>query len=156
MHWRGLDCYEIRCIGEGFVSNLVGLIQIDIIHTAKRNMASGSGSGSDGGGGDCNRLHRPGGVEFECVRKREWEELVEEVTELVWQLELLEEVEEGGEAAVEEWTEREWLANRNWVASGPREVDASSLPAAQLTARLIELRRRLFDRVTRRAVGDDQ
>ena len=65
-------------------------------------------------------------------------------------------MEEGSEAAVEEWTEREWLANRNWVAGGPREVEATSSPAAKLTARMIILRRRLFDRVTRRAVGDDQ
>ena len=52
-------------------------------------MASGSGS-DGGGGGDCQRLHRPGGGEFECVKKEEWEELVEELGELLWQLELLE------------------------------------------------------------------
>ena len=156
--------HGIRCIGE----DLIVMIPDALVRTCFKsvctiqsislqsgaNMASGSGS-DGGGGGDCQRLHRPGGEEYECVKKKEWEDLMEEVVELTWQLELLEEVEEGGEAAVEEWTEREWLANRNWTAS-PREVEASSSPAVKLTARVVEMRRRLFDRVTRREVGGDQ
>ena len=117
-------------------------------------MATGSGSGSDGGGGDCNRLHRPGGGEFECVRKKEWEELVEEVVGVMSQLEVLEEVEEGSEQAKEAWvaSDDDNAMGRDFRA--PPTMEGARSPAEQLTARLAIMRRRLYDRVRRRIAGD--
>ena len=45
-------------------------------------------NGGGGGGGSCNRLHRPGGTEFACLKKEEWEELVDEVVGVMEQLEM--------------------------------------------------------------------
>ena len=80
---------ELDALARAIVSNLFVPSQ-SISLQSEAIMACSSGSGSDGGGGYCNRLHRPGSGEFECVKKGEWEELVEELGELLWQLELLE------------------------------------------------------------------
>ena len=163
MHWRGVDCHEIRCIGEG----LIVMIPDALVRTCFKsvctiqsislqsdaNMASGSGS-DGGGGGDCRRLHRPGGDEFECVRKKEWEELVEEVVGVMSQLEVLEEVEEGSEQAKEAWvaSDDDNAMGRDFRA--PPTVEGARSPAEHLTGRLAILRRRLYDRVSRRITGD--
>ena len=164
MHWRGVDCHEIRCIGEGLIvmipdalararSHPFVLIQ-SISLPSEAIMASGSGSGSDGGGGDCSRLHRPGGEEFECVKKKEWEELVEEVVGVMSQLEVLEEVEEGSEQAKEAWVADDDNDAMGRDFRAPPTVEGARSPAEQLTARLAILRRRLYDRVSRRITGD--
>ena len=113
-----------------------------------------TGSGSDGSGGDCNRLHRPGGEEYECVKKKEWEELVEEVVGVMSQLEVLEEVEEGSEQAKEAWVADDDNDAMGRDFRAPPTVEGARSPAEQLTARLAILRRRLYDRVSRRITGD--
>ena len=125
---------------------------VDII-TKRAVMASGSGSGSDGGGGG-NRLHRPGGAGFVCVKKKEWEELVEEVVGVCSQLEGLEDVEEGGEWANEAWVTEDVNDELDRDYRAPPTVEGAGSPAERLTARLAILRRRLYDRVSRRITGN--
>ena len=118
-------------------------------------MATGSGSGSGGGGGgECNRLHRPGGDEFVCVKKKEWEELVEEVVGVCSQLEGLEDVEEGREWAKEAWVTEDVNDVTGREFRAPPTMEGAKSPAELLTARLAILRRRLYDRVSRRITGD--
>ena len=108
-------------------------------------MATGSGSGSDGVGG---------GDEFVCVRKKEWEELVEEVVGVMSQLEGLEDVEEGSEWAKEAWVTEDVNDAMSRDHRAPPTVEGAGSPVERMTARLAILRRRLYDRVSRRITGD--
>ena len=155
--------HGIRCIGE----DLIVMIPDALVRTCFKsvctiqsislqsdaNMASGSGS-DGGGGGDCRRLHRPGGDEFECVRKKEWEELVEEVVGVMSQLEGLEDVEEGSEWAKEAWVTEDVNDAMGRDHRAPPTVEGAGSPVERMTARLAILRRRLYDRVSRRITGD--
>ena len=116
-------------------------------------MASGSGSGSDGGGGG-NRLHRPGGAGFVCVKEEEWMELVEQAVMAADVMRLVREVMVGDE---EEKEEAEYEVRRlgrlegdeldSSIDSAPGDVAGSE--ADRLASRLSVARRRLFDAIRR-------
>ena len=112
-------------------------------------MASGSNSSGSG-----NRLHRPGGAGFVCVKEEEWRELVEEVVGVCSQLEGLEDVEEGGEWAEEAWVTEDVNDELDRDYRAPPTVEGAGSPAERLTAQLAILRRRLYDRVSRRITGN--
>ena len=88
------------------------------------------------------------------MKKKEWEELVEEVVGVMSQLEVLEEVEEGSEQAKEAWVSSDMDDSMGREHRAPPTVEGARTPATQLTARLAILRRRLYDRVSRRITGD--
>ena len=89
-----------------------------------------------------------------CVKKKEWEELVEEVVGVMSQLEGLEDVEEGGEWANEAWVTEDVNDELDRDYRIPLTVEGAGSPAERLTARLAILRRRLYDRVSRRITGN--
>ena len=89
-----------------------------------------------------------------CVKKEEWEEMVEEVVGVCSQLEMLEDVEEGSERAKEAWVADDMNDSMGRDFRAPPTVEGAGSPAEQLTARLAILRRRLYDRVSRRITGD--
>ena len=157
---------EIRCIVEGlidmksdalarasFQTCLVSFRSILFIQAATM-ATSGDNNNNGGGGGGCNRLHRPGGGEFSCLKKEEWEELVDEVVGVMEQLEMLEDVEGGDEQAQEAWVAKDWDNSMGREYRAPPTVEGARTPAAHLMARLAILRRRLFDRVSRRITGN--
>ena len=88
------------------------------------------------------------------MKKKEWEELVEEVVGACSQLEGLEDVEEGREWAKEAWVTEDINDVTGREFRAPPTMEGAKSPAELLTARLALLRRRLYDRVSRRITGD--
>ena len=112
-------------------------------------MASGSNNG-----GSRNRLHRPGGAGFVCVKEEEWEELMEQVVMAADVMRMVKEVMVGDEEAKEE---AEYEVRRMGRLEG-EELDSSidSAPgdvtgteAERMASRLSVARRRLFDAIRR-------
>ena len=112
-------------------------------------MASGSNNSGSG-----NRLHRPGGAGFVCVKEEEWEELMEQVVMAADVMRMVKEVMVGDEEAKEE---AEYEVRRMGRLEG-EELDSSidSAPgdvtgteAERMASRLSVARRRLFDAIQR-------
>ena len=135
MHWLG------------FVHTCLTLFR-SILHITA-TMASGSNSS-----GSSNRLHRPGGAGFVCVKEEEWEELMEQVVMAADVMRMVKEVMVGDEEAKEE---AEYEVRRMGRLEG-EELDSSidSAPgdvsgteAERMASRLSVARRRLFDAIRR-------
>ena len=147
MHWRGFDCHDTRCIGEDLFQ--IRLTPFRSILQITTTMASGSNNSGSG-----NRLHRPGGAGFVCVKEEEWEELMEQVVMAADVMRMVKEVMVGDEEAKEE---AEYEVRRMGRLEG-EELDSSidSAPgdvsgteAERMASRLSVARRRLFDAIRR-------
>ena len=95
-----------------------------------------------------NRLHRPGGAGFVCVKEDEWWELREQVEMALEMMKKVKEAlkgEEGVMVEVREWLRKERDDNGNegddsteYIRAGPEESDAD-----RMSLQLSEDRRRL-------------
>ena len=149
-----------RYIGEGLIvmipDTLVRTCFKSVCFIQSISLQSGaimaSSSNSSGSGG--NRLHRPGGAGFVCVKEEEWEELMEQVVLATDVMRMVKEVMVGDEEAKEE---AEFEVRRlgrlegedldSSIDSAPGDVTGSE--ADRMASRLSVARRRLFDAIRR-------
>ena len=112
-------------------------------------MASSDNNSNSSG----NRLHRPGGAGFVCVKEEEWGELMEQVVMAADVMRVVKDVMVGDEEAKEE---AEYEVRRMGRLEGEEQMDDSidSAPgdlveseAERMAARLSVARRRLFDAI---------
>ena len=104
-------------------------------------MASGSNNSGSG-----NRLHRPGGAGFVCVKEEEWEELMEQVVMAADVMRMVKEVMVGDEE-VRRMGRLEGEELDSSIDSAPGDVTGTE--AERMASRLSVARRRLFDAIRR-------
>ena len=150
--------HEIRYIGEGLIVMKPDALArtcfkpVCLIQSISLQSGTIMASNSSSSGG--NRLHRPGGAGFVCVKEEEWEELMEQVVLATDVMRMVKEVMVGDEEAKEE---AEYEVRRlgrlegeeldSSIDSAPGDVTGSE--ADRMASRLSVARRRLFDAIRR-------
>ena len=145
--------HGIRCIGEGSI-----VMKPDaLVRTCFRSVCSPSVryhsstatmANNNNSSGSSNRLHRPDGAGFVCVKEDEWWELREQVEMASEMMKKVKEALKGEEEVmveVREWLRKERDENGNegdvssdYVRAGPEDSDAD-----RMSLQLSENRRRL-------------